>query len=137
MAQQHGKSRPGAGAPTLDRSLGDIEQGGGVGYRVAVHVDGYYCGALFDRKAHQCLPDHDRRLDTCGSVGQDVAVVGQRCRCKNVAAHPIQAGIDHDPVQPTTDCGIMTKSPRCAVCREHRLLHNVGGIFCGLAASLG
>lgn len=51
------RSEPGsaAGAATLDRPLGNAEQDRRLGYRIAVHIDGHYRGALLGGQAHQCL----------------------------------------------------------------------------------
>lgn len=59
MAQQHGQPCAGPGAPALDCSLGDPEQGRGIGHRVAVHINGNHRGALPRRQSRQCLTDHD------------------------------------------------------------------------------
>ena len=59
MAQLHGQPSAGPCAPTLDGSLGDTEQGRGVGHRVPVHIDGDHRSTLPCRQSGQCLTDHD------------------------------------------------------------------------------
>ncbi len=72
-------AKPGAGprAAALDGALGDAEQPGGVGHRIAVHIDRDHRGALSGRQPHQCLAHHDRGLDLAVRSAIGAAVIGR------------------------------------------------------------
>jgi len=42
-----------------------------------------------------------------------------------VAAQPIQAGIEHDAVQPTADGRVVAKRSGRSMCRQHRVLQGI------------
>lgn len=67
-SQQPREPGPSAGAPALDRPLGDIEQRSGIGNGIALQIDCHDRSALMRRQALQCLPDHQRRLQLAGTV---------------------------------------------------------------------
>ena len=111
-------SRRGRGAAVLDGALGNLEQSGRLGDRVAVHVDGDHRRALCRRELHQRAANHDRRFHSPGVIGHRsaVIVVEYHGRSDHVVAQTIPAGVDDDPVQPTLYGGIVAEgsAPRCA-----------------------
>lgn len=131
--QQGRQPRPRPGAPALDRPLRYVEQPGGVGHRVAVHVDGQDRSALLCGQAHQCLAHHDRRLDVCRPIGHRTVILDEFRNGRTVAPQPVQAGIDDNPVQPTADCRVVTERAGRSVRGEQGLLQGVVGILGGLA----
>ncbi len=137
VAEDRGKPGPGAGASAFDRAFGDAEQPGGVGDRIAVHVDGHHRGALLDGQPHQRPLHRDRGLDLGGPIGDRIDVFERGGGVSLVAAQPIQAGIDHDAVQPAADRGVMPKGAGAAVRREHRVLQCVLGILGAAAGQPG
>ena len=137
MAQQHGQPCTGPGAPALDRSFGDPEQGRCVGHRVAIHIDCDDCGALPCRQSRQCMTNHDLGFGMGDSIGHRTAVVGEHCGMKNIAAQTVRAGVDNDAVQPTADRSVMPKRAGGPVSGEHGLLQGVIGVLGGLAAPSG
>ena len=111
VTEDRGQPGPGTGAAALHRSFRDAEQLGGVGDRIAVHVDGDHRGTLLDGKPHQRPLDRDRRLDLRGPIRHRVDIVEHGSQVGLVAAQPIQARIDDDAVQPAADRGVV---PECA-----------------------
>ena len=124
-----GEPGPGPRAATFDGAFGDPEQPGGVGDRIAVHVNGNHCGALLDGQSHQCPLHRDRGVDLRGPIRHRVAVIEGSGGVSLVAAQPIQASIDDDAVQPTADRGMVPKRCGAAVRRDHRLLQRVLGVL--------
>jgi len=137
IAQDRGQPGPRPRAAALDGAFGDPEQPGGVGHRIAVHVNGDHRGALLDGQAHQCPLHRDRRVDLRGPVRHRIAVVEDRGRVSLVAAQPIQASIHDDAVQPTADRSMVPKRCGAAVRRDHRLLQRVLGVLGAAAAQPG
>jgi hypothetical protein len=137
IAEDRGQPGPRPRAATLDGAFCDPEQLGGVGDRVAVHVNGNYCGALLDGQPHQCPMHRDRRVDLRGPIRYRMAVVEDSGRVSFVAPQPIQASIDDDAVQPTADCCMVPKRSGAAVRRDHRLLQRVLGVLGAAAAQPG
>jgi hypothetical protein len=54
-----------------------------------------------------------------------------------VAAQPVQARIDHNPVQPAADRGVVAKGSGAAVRRGHCLLQGVLGVLVAAAGQPG
>ena len=104
-----------------------------------MHIDGDHCGPLGDWQLHQCLPDHDRGLHLCGSVGNRNVIIVIECGRgpDHVAPQSILAGVHHDTVQPTAHRRVIPEGPGAAVHREHGLLDGVVGVLGGLAAPAG
>src|SRR3984885_92529 len=137
IAQDRGQPGPRPRAATLDGAFGDPEQLGGVGDRIAVHVNGDHRGALLGGQSHQCPLHRDRGVDLRGPIRHRKAVVEDSGRVSLVAAQPIQASIDDDAVQPTADRGMVPKRSGAAVRRDHRLLQRVLGVLGATAAQPG
>jgi len=129
IAQNCGEPGPPTGAATFDGALGYAEHPCGVGHRVAVHVDRDYRGALLDGQVHQGPLHRDRRLDLRGSIRHGIDIVERDGGVDLVAAQPIQAGIDHDAVQPAADRGVVAKCAGAAMGRDHGLLQRVLGVL--------
>jgi hypothetical protein len=137
VPEDAGQSSPGPRATTLDGALGDPEQPGGVGDRIAVHVNGNHRSTLLDRQAHQCPLHSDRGVDLRGPIRHRIAIIEDSGRVSFVATQPIQAGIDDDAVQPTADRGMVPKRRGAAVRRDHRLLQRVLGVLGAAAGQPG
>jgi hypothetical protein len=134
MAKQLRKTRPGTRAPALDRALGDAEHPCGVGDRVALHVDRHDGGPLLKGKAHQCVLYPDRGFDLSSAIRHRVDVFQRGGPMSLGAPQPVQAGVDHDPVQPAADRGVIPEGTGAAVRRQHGVLQRV---FCILATAGG
>ena len=137
IAQGRGQPDSRPRATTLDGAFSDAEQLGGVGDRIAVHVNGNHRGALLDGQSHQCPLNRDRYVDLCGLIRHGIAVVEDSGRLSFVAAQPIQASIDHDAMQPTANRGMVPKRCGAAVRRDHRLLQRVLGVLGAAAGQPG
>ena len=63
------------------------------------------------------------------SMGLKAEVVGERIGAPDlVAPQPVQAGVDHDPVQPGRDPRVATERLGPAERGDHRVLEGVGGV---------
>ena len=94
-----------------------------------VHVDQDQGQPLALGQPVQRLPDVEPHLD----AGVVVVAVGQHRQVGVGQLHggldpaqPVQAGVDHDPVQPGGHRGLAAEGVRATVRREERLLHGVG-----------
>ena len=132
-----GQPGPGPRAATLDGAFGNPEKLGGVGDRIAVHVNGNHRGALLDRQSHQCPLHRNRCVDLRGPIRHRIAVVEDSGQVSLVAAQPVQASIDDNTVQPTADRGVVPKRCGAAVRRDHRLLQRVLGVLGAAAGQPG
>ena len=108
---------------------GDAEQRGGVGDRVTLHVHGHHRGPLLDGKAHQGPLHQDRRLHLRRAIGHRVDILERGGRVSLGATQPIEAGVEHDAVQPAADGGVVPKRSRPAVRREHGVLQRIFGVL--------
>jgi hypothetical protein len=102
-----------------------------------MHVDRDYGGALLDGQSHQCPLHRDRRLDLRRAIGHRVDVIKHDGGATLVAAQAVQAGIDHDAIQPAADGGVVAKSSGAAVRREHRVLQGILRILGAAAGEPG
>ena len=89
---------PPPGAPTLDGPLGDVEQGGRLGHRVAVHVDGDDRGALLGRQPKQGLAHQQGDVQLGSWVGHrcEVLLIQGNRWANRIAPQTIPAGVDDD-----------------------------------------
>jgi len=75
VAEHPGQANPSAGTSALDGAFGDAEQLGGVGDRVALHIDGHYGGSLLDGQAQQRPLYQNRSLDMSRPIGDRIDVL--------------------------------------------------------------
>ena len=137
VAEQLGETNTGAGASALDGTLGNAQQPGGVGNRVALHVDRHNGGPLLDRELSQCPLHHNRRLDLSAEISYRLDILERHGPLGFGAPQPVQAGVDHDAVQPAADRGVMPKRTRATVGREHRVLQRVLRVLAGATGQPG
>ncbi len=127
--EQLGQPGPAAGAAGLDRSDRAVEHHRDLGDGVPLHVDQHQGGALVggdagQRREHLSTPlvvdrpvggVRGRAGDQGSAVAVGVEVVGQRLGPAYLrGADPVEAGVDHDPVQPGGDRRLATERARPA-----------------------
>jgi hypothetical protein len=117
-------------ASGLDGALGDIQDAGRLGDAEPVHVDQDQGHPLTLRQLLQrrldVEPDVDAVVVVVG-VSQDAEVgVGQMHDGLD-PAQPVQAGVDHDPMQPGRDGGFAPEGVGAPEGRDEGFLHGVGG----------
>ena len=80
-------------------------------------------------RAVSVVPDgSDSRPTACQRV-QRVVVVAAGRRAGRAPAHPVQAGVDDNPVQPGHHRGVTAEGGGPAEGRDHRVLQRVGGFL--------
>ena len=145
--RQHlGEPGPAPRAARLHGADGAVEHRGRLGDRVALHVDQHQRGSLLggqlvqrvehqpaalvaDRQVRRVLGRRRGRRERA-AVAVLLEVVGQRLGPAYLrGAQPVQAGVDHDPVQPGGDGGVAAEGPGPAVRRDQAVLEPVGGVL--------
>ncbi len=138
VAETHGEPGPAAGAPALDRPLGDAEDPGRLGHRVAVHVDQDQRGPLLRGEFGERLrgPAAPVSWSSSGAAGSRAGWPNSsRCRRQRhrrmglPAPDPVQAGVHDDPVQPGRHRRVAPEAGGGAVGREQGVLQGVGGLL--------
>lgn len=134
--QQPGSS---AGTPALDGAWGDVEDAGGLGHRVALHVHQYERRPLIGREgSHRGdeLPVDVAALgrSSGGLMGLEellqVLRLGYRRGTPGGGlAGPVQARIDGDAVEPGRDGGLSSEGVGGAVGGHQGVLDRVGGLL--------
>jgi hypothetical protein len=129
---------PAASTPALDRARRHAEHFGSVGDWVVEHVDEDDRDLLIVRQLPERGHDLDRSL-TCGCM------IGRRftrsdhleqpvvSTCKfgprGTAAHPVQAGVHYDPVQPCGHRGLAPEASCTPEGGDHRVLQRIRRLF--------
>jgi len=126
---------PAAGAPALDRALGDPEDLGGVGDRIVEHVDENQGYLLIVRQMTQGRHDLHRQIAAVRRVGRGVprrdhveqALVAPSDLGPHLPpTHTVKAGIHHNTVQPCRYSRLAAEARRAPERRDHRVLQCVG-----------
>jgi len=129
---------PPARAAALDRALGHTEQPGGIGDRQALDVDEHDRGALVVGEGGERPVDLYPQLEAVEVVARVgdppmaglAVLLGERHgRARLAPAHPVEAGIDHDPVQPGRDGGLTPERRGVAERRDERVLERVRSVL--------
>jgi hypothetical protein len=145
MGEQGGQPGPAPGAPALHGAGRALEDPGRLLHRVALHVDQDE-GRLLVR---------GQPVEGGQQLSAQVGALGHRLRlgrsrpprarprgrrtppCRRAASctartpgpsDPVQAGVDHDPVQPGRDPGVAPEGLGPAERGDHRVLERVGGV---------
>ena len=116
VAEQHGQPGPAAGAAALHRALGHAEHRRGLGDRVALMSTSTSAGPLLVRQLRAAPPRRPWPVSRSATRSRVSAgsrpLLGQRHGRPDLpAAHPVQAGVDHDPVQPGGDRRVAAERP--------------------------
>ena len=127
VTQQRCQGGPAPGAPGLDGALGDPEQVGGLGHRQALHLDQHEGQSLRLGQPGQ------GGLYVVPQVGAVVlvvpcrdVVVAQRVGWPGLAtSHAVDAGVDHDAVQPGGHGRVTAVGARIAEGRDQGVLQCV------------
>ena len=125
---------PAARAPALDRALRDADYLGRIGDRVVEHVDQDQRDLLIVRQLAE-RGHHLERQSRCRRPDQHwrrpmrsrraAARHRWRPRPGRAPAHPVQAGVHDDPVQPGRDGGLAAEARRAPEGRDHRVLQRI------------
>ena len=128
--------QPGAAtrAPALDCALRDANYLGGIGDWVVEHVDEHERDLLIVRQPAERGHHLQRYLTSCRRISTGVRrrdrveqplVTADDLWPSCAPAHPVQAGVHDDPVQPGRDRGFPAEARRAPEGRDHRILHRI------------
>ena len=139
MGEERQKSGPAPGAPALDRAGGHIEDPGGLGDGVALHVDEDEGRALIGGKGAQGfqeLPVHivalgggRGRLVRLQELFQALGVVDGGGLPGGRFPGAVEAGVHRDPVQPGRDGRLSAEGVGSTVGGDQRVLNSVRGFL--------
>lgn len=142
VLQLGGETLARAGAATLHGPYGHSQPLGGLGYRIPLDIDGDDGSTLLRRQRCQCLFDGQAHVHSCrviAVIAGFLRILGrQRKRGPRfVASDPVEAGIDHDGVEPTTHRRVAAELRGLAVRGQQTLLESVGRILVRVARTPG
>ena len=134
------REQPGAApcAPALHRALGHAEHLGGVGHRIAEHVDQDERRLLIGHQLAQLGHHVDGRIGGTRRIRQRPArrqaiehplIAAGGCRPRRLPPQPVERGVHHDPVQPGRHGRVTAEASCPAKRRDHRVLQRVGGLL--------
>ncbi|MPM53076.1 hypothetical protein SDC9_99840 [bioreactor metagenome] len=132
VVQQRGQSCPAARAPGLDRPGGAAEHGGCLLDGEPLHVHQDQRRALVRGDPTERLGDRvDQRLGRVvpARPGGHPLGVERGGRTSLQVADPVQAGVDHDPVQPGRDAGVAAERVGPAEGPQVGVLQGVRGVL--------
>ena len=135
MGEVGQQARTAASAPALDRADRHVKDSRGILDRVALHIDEHERCTLLEGQLGQRSGDVEPQLSlwsmirTCRqhAAGRFLSLlVGQRHRRPHLTApDAIQAGVDHDPVQPRRHRGVTAEGVRSPEGGDERILYRV------------
>ena len=131
-AQQDARQgNPPTRAPGLHGALRDAEQLGGLGHRQLLHVDEDDRLTLGLGQPREGGREVDPALGRRVLVARrrQVGVAERHGRAGGAAPHPVEAGVDHDPVEPGRDGRVPPVGGRVAERRQQCVLQGVRGVL--------
>jgi len=129
---------PAASAPALDRALSHAEHMRRVSDGVLEHVNEHDRDLLVVRQLAQGCHHVHRHLAPSSVVRpcirrsdqvEQALVAARYLRTRRAAAHPVQAGVHDDPVEPGRHRRLAAEAVRPAERGDHRVLQRVGRVL--------